>query len=99
MQCDWQPIVSDVVLNTEKNDPILEVEPLHPVSILVLSPGQPYQTPRIIDFFNNAHDIEIYGGQFIVMNSSVNSEALNNIHKDVRQIKVIVVVLFVAAGH
>ena len=62
-------------------------------------PGQPYQTPRIIDFFNNAHDIEIYGGQFIVMNSSVDSEALNNIHKDVRQIKVIVVILFVAAGH
>jgi hypothetical protein len=69
------------------------------MSIPVLSPGQPYQTQRIAEFFKNAHDFEIYGGQFTVVNSSIDSEALNNIRQDVRQIKVIVVVLFVSAGH
>jgi hypothetical protein len=33
------------------------------------------------------------------VNSSIDSEALNNIRQDVRHIKVIVVVLFVSAGH
>jgi hypothetical protein len=59
-----------------------------------------YQTQRSTDFFKNAHDFEIYGGQFILMNSSVDhSEVLNKIRQDVRHIKVIVVVLFVSAGH
>jgi hypothetical protein len=69
------------------------------VSIPLLSQGQPYQTQRIADFFKNAHDFEIYGGQFTLVNSSVDSEALNSIRQDVRHIKIIVVVLFVSAGH
>ena len=62
-------------------------------------PRAALQTQRITDFFKNAHDFEIYGGQFTLVNSSVDSKALNNIRQDVRHIKIIVVVLFASAGH
>jgi hypothetical protein len=52
--------------------------------------------------FPNAHDFEIYGGQFTIINTTIDDEARkksNEIHQNIRQIKVMVIILFGSAGH